>query len=101
MLISEIRGWHWVITWDNPLPADSSAMLAALRSLGRLTSVQTKTTYLLAPKKGVGWRQIRAAIEANLHPQKGNVTYVNLRSKGAFEWVEWGGKTGHRWRKVN
>lgn len=39
MLISELKGWHWAITWDNPIPADSSAMLAALSALGNLTAV--------------------------------------------------------------
>src|SRR5260221_4486586 len=41
MRISEIRGWQWLITWDNPIPADSSAMLRALGNLGRVTKVQT------------------------------------------------------------
>jgi hypothetical protein len=97
VLISEVKGWHWAITWDNPLPADSSSMLKALGALGRLTAVQTKTTYLLAPKATVTWRQIRAAIVANLHPTKGNVFYVNLRTGKSFEW---GSKTGHLWRKA-
>ena len=35
MLISEIRGWHWAITWDNPDPPDSSKMLKALNQLHR------------------------------------------------------------------
>jgi hypothetical protein len=98
MLISEIKGWHWVITRDNPMPADSSAMLAALSGLGKLTTVQTKTTVVLALKKKIGWRAIRAAITANLHPTKGNVCYVNLRSGKAFEW---GRNTRQKWRKVN
>jgi len=97
-LLSEIRGWHWVITWDNPLPADSSKMLQALSALGKLTQVQTKTTYILAPRKSAKWRKIRAAIVANLHPRKGNVCYVNLRSGLAFEWS---GTSGRKWRKVN
>jgi hypothetical protein len=97
-MLSEIKGWHWVITWDNPRPPDSSGMIAALSSLGRLTKVQTKTTYVLAPRINVGWRQIRPAIVANLHPQKGNAVYVNLRSGLAFEW---GSNTGYRWTKAN
>ena len=97
MLISEVRGWHWAITWDNPSPADSSSMLAALQYLGRLTDVQTKTTYMLAPKKSVGWRDIRKAIVKNLNPQKGNAFYVNLRSGLSFEY---GSKTGFLWKKV-
>jgi hypothetical protein len=53
MLISELKEWHWAITWDNPQPADSSALLSTLGSLGRMTSVQTKATVLLAPKATV------------------------------------------------
>lgn len=98
MLVSEMRGWHWAITWDNPLPADSSAILMTLGQLGNLTRLQTKTTCLLAPRKGIGWRQIRNALTSNLHPRRGNVFYVNLRSGGAFQW---GTATGHRWKKVN
>lgn len=97
-LISEIRGWHWVITWDNAQPANSSTMLQALSALGKLTQVQTKTTYVLAPRKNVNWRQIRAAIIANLHPTKGNVCYVNLKSGLAWQW---GSRTRHKWRRAN
>ncbi len=97
MLISEIRGWHWAITWDNPDPPDSSKMLKALRQLGHLTTVQTKTTVLLAPKVGVGWRRIRKVIEANLNKNKGNAFYANLRTHRAFQR---GRNTGFRWRKV-
>lgn len=91
-------GWHWVITWDNPKPANSSALLGALSALGKLTQVQTKTTYVFAPRKNVTWQQIRAAIVANLHPHKGNVCYVNLRTGLAWEW---GRLSGHKWRRVN
>ncbi len=97
MLISEIRGWHWAITWDNPDPPDSSKMLKALNQLGHLTTVQTKTTVLLAPKVGVGWQRIRAVIVTNLHQKKGNAFYVNLRTRRAFQW---GRKTRFHWKKV-
>lgn len=97
MTKTDIKKWHWAITWDNPFPADSSSMIAALSKLGSLTAVQTKTTYILSPKKGVTWHQIRAALVANLHPQKGNVVYVNMRSGKIFEW---GRNTSHKWRSV-
>jgi len=97
MLISELRGWQWLITWDNPIPANSSAMLAALGNLGRVTQVQTKTTVLLAPKAKVSWQAIRAAISAHLHPAKGNAAYVNLRSGKAFQR---GADTYHHWRQI-
>lgn len=98
MLISERNGWHWAITWDNPFPADSTAMVRDLGQLGRLTAVQTKTTYMLAPKQSVGWRGIRKAIVRNLHSKKGNVFYVNLRSGRSFEY---GSTTNFVWKKVS
>ena len=97
MLLSEIKGWHWAITWDNPIPANSSTMLAALKKLGKLTKVQTKTSCILAPKASVSWRQIRSAIESNLHPTKGNALYVNLRNGSVFQR---GKITNHKWKKV-
>jgi hypothetical protein len=72
-------------------------MLAALAGLGRVTPAQTKTTILLAPRKGISWRNIRAAIRANLNPMIGNAFYANLRTQKAFEC---GSKTGHLWKKV-
>lgn len=98
MLLSEVNKWHWLISWDNPLPADSSTMLAALAALGNLTGAQTKTTVILAPKKSVDWRQIRHAIESNLHPKKGNAVYANLKSGGIFHF---GGNTNRKWKRVN
>ena len=97
VLISELKGWHWAITWDNPTPADSSSMIAALSALGKLTKVQTKTTYILAPRSTVKWQQIRGAIVANLHLRKGNALYVNLKSGQIFEW---GANTNRKWRKA-
>ncbi len=97
MLISEIKGWQWLITWDNPVPANSSKMLAALEELGRITKVQTKTTVLLAPKATANAKAIRIAIEANLHPLKGNAAYVNLRSGKAFQR---GADTNHKWKEI-
>jgi hypothetical protein len=97
-LKSEINSWHWLITWDNPDPANSSSMLAALSTLGKATKVQTKTTILLAPKRSSKWRIIRSAIENNLHATKGNAVYLNLRSGRAFEF---GSDTRRRWRRAN
>ena len=97
MLISEINKWHWAISWDNPLPANSSSMLKALGRLGKLTKVQTKTTVVLAPKASVDVAQIRQAIVQNLHPNKGNAFYVNLKSGNARSYSS---KTG-KWTKAN
>jgi hypothetical protein len=98
MLYSEMKGWHSIITWDNPVPADSSAMVTALSALGKLTKVQTKTTYILAPRKNISWQRIRKALTGNLHPRRGNAVYVNLKSGGVFEW---GRNTRFLWKKVN
>ena len=91
----QLREWHWAITYDNPLPANSSSMIEALSALGELTRVQTKTTWMLATREGVTWRHVRNAITNNLHPRKGNALYVNLRTGKAYEW---GANTGRRWR---
>lgn len=98
MLYSEIRGWHWAITWDNPIPSDSTIILKALGELGKITEVSTKTTIVLAPKYGVGYREIRKAILDNLDKKKGNAFYVNLRSGKAFQWSK---NTKNKWKKVN
>lgn len=97
MLISEVKGWYYFISWDNPVPADSNAMLKALRKLGKLTTLQTKTSVALAPRSTVTWRDVRAAIDSNLHPKKGKAFYVNLRSSLGFHI---GKATGHKWRRV-
>ncbi|MGY4509591.1 hypothetical protein [Bradyrhizobium sp. USDA 3650] len=99
-LISEKKGWHWLITWDNPDPADSSSMIAALSGLGRVQTVYAKTTMVLAPRKGSTWQKIRAAIEGNLSSSKpyfGKAIYANLRSGRCFECVMVRKK---RWKRV-
>ena len=85
MLISEIKGWHYYISWDNPTPADSSAILKALGKLGRLTELGTKTSYVLSPRASKTSQDVRAAIKDNLHSLKGNAFYVNLRTGKAFQ----------------
>ena len=97
MLVSEIRGWHWVITWDNPQPANSSALLNALNGLGHVTELGTKTTVALAPMQNIRPKDIRAAISENMNLETGKVVYVNLRSHKAFQW---GPDTGNKWRQV-
>jgi hypothetical protein len=97
-LVSEVKKWHWVITWDNPVPADSSKMRSALGRLGKLTPLQTKTTVVLAPLRFVTAAKIRKVIVAHLHPTRGNAVYVNLRTKNAWQY---GVTTGYNWEKVN
>jgi hypothetical protein len=99
-LISEAKGWHWLITWDNPVPKDSSSMIGALAALGKVQTVYTKTTVVLAPRKKSNWRKIRKAIESNLGTSKsavGKAIYANLRSDRCFECVMTRKK---RWKRV-
>lgn len=97
MLASEVKRWHYFVSWDNPAPADSRTMLAALRALGKVTTLQTKTSVALAPKKSTKWQDVRKAITRNLHSQQGNAFYVNLRSSLGFHI---GKATGHKWKRV-
>ncbi len=97
MLVSEVLKWQWVISWDNPVPADSSSMHAALRKLGKVTPLQTKTSVVFAPRRKTHYQHTRYVLMNNLHPQKGSVFYVNLRSGDAFAY---GSKTGFHWKRV-
>lgn len=97
MFVSKKNGWHYFISWDNPQPADSRSMLAALGGLGRVTSLETKTTIVLSPRQGVTPQQVRNAIKKNLHRRKGNAFYVNLRSGKGFQI---GAGTSRQWKKA-
>ncbi len=97
MLISEIKGWHYMISWDNPKPADSSSMHKSLKNLGKITTIQTKTTVALSQKSSTSWRDVRAAITNNLDPKKGNAVYVNIKSGKSFQY---GKSTKFKWKKV-
>lgn len=79
------------------MPADSSAMLNALRKLGNVTRLQTKTSVVLSPRVGKRSWHVREAIKSNLHPIKGNAFYVNLRTTKAFQI---GRKTKWLWRSA-
>lgn len=97
MLYSEIRGWQWLITWDNPTPANSTTLKSALRGLGSVIEATTKTTVIFAPRHGVSWKVIRDALTSNLNQTTGKVVYVNMMSKRAFEW---GPQTNFQWQRV-
>ena len=97
MLISEVRGWHWAITFGTIPGREFIHNAWSLDVSGANKNPDTKTTVLLAPRRRVGWRRIREAIVNNLHPQSGNAFYVNLRSRGAFER---GSNTNFLWKKV-
>jgi hypothetical protein len=98
MLISEVQGWHYYISWDNPLPADSSAILRALRKLGRVKQLTTRTSIVLSPRSSTTWHDVRNAIKNNLNPTNGKAFYVNLRSGKGFQigdQTKWLWKSGH------
>jgi len=97
MLISEVQGWHYFISWDNPVPADSSKMLRALKKLGKVRKLQTKTSVALSPRANTHWADVRAAIIDNLNDKKGKAFYVNLRSGKGFEV---GRGTSWAWKEV-
>jgi len=52
MPASDIKDWHYAVTWDNADPADSKKMLADLAIVGRLTKIETQTTFCISPYKG-------------------------------------------------
>jgi hypothetical protein len=85
MLISEVKGWHYYISWDNPVPANSSAMIKALAALGKVSSLKTKTSVVLSPRSTVGYRDVRSAISGNLNQKTGSAFYVNLKSGRGFQ----------------
>jgi hypothetical protein len=85
MLLSEVKGWHYYISWDNPSPANSQTMLKALGELGKVTKLETKTSVALAPYANTHWSEVRSAIKENLHARNGNAFYVNLRTGKAFQ----------------
>ena len=97
MLTSEIHGRYYFISWDNPVPADSSSMLKALQALGKVTPLHPRTSVALAPKSKTTWRDVRAAIDQNLHPVKGSAFYVNLHSGKGFHF---GAKTKRLWKEA-
>lgn len=95
MLNKDARNWQYFISWDNPVPKDSSKMLKALGKLGKVTPLQTKTTVARAPRPKTKWPHVRSAIEENLHDKKGNAIYVNVRSGKGFQY---GRKTNWKWK---
>lgn len=97
MLISEVKGWHYFISWDNPKPPNSAKIKDALSALGKVTQLLTKTSVAFSPRRGTHWRDVRSAIRDNLDTKKGNAFYVSLRSGQAFQIGE---KTNWRWKKT-
>ncbi len=98
MLISEVRGWRYFISWDNPQPADSSSMLKDLERLGKVKPLETKTSVVLSPKRKTTYHHVREAIKKNLSRENlktGKAFYVNLRSGQGFEI---GKSTKWKWR---
>lgn len=90
--------WRWAITWDNAVPDRNSGPLRkALRGLGQVVFPETKTSALLAPKRGVRYKQFRKVVANHLHKRDGNVFYVNLITGQAFQR---GTSTRHAWKSL-
>jgi len=87
-----------MISWDNPVPANSKRMIRQLKKHGRVRKSEPKTTVALTPHGHTDWRRIRRAIVRNLHPSRGNAMYANLNSGRAFEY---GRSTNYTWRRVS
>jgi hypothetical protein len=64
------------ITWDNPVPADSSRLIRQLKRHGSVRKIEPKTTVALTPHGHTDWRRIRRTIESNLHPSRGRASYT-------------------------
>jgi hypothetical protein len=86
-----------VISWDNPVPANSKRMIRQLKRHGRVRKIEPKTTVELTPRGKADWRRIRRTIVRNLHPSRGRAMYANLRSSRAFTY---GPGTNFTWRRV-
>jgi len=95
VLLAEIaQRWPYYISWDNPKPADSSAMLEALRKLGTVRRLHTKTSVVLWPQVSTSYSNVRLAIRANLNHRTGKAFYVNLRTGRCMEIAK---ATNWRW----
>jgi len=86
-----------VISWDNPVPADSKRMVRQLKKHGRVEKSEPKTTVALTPHGQTYWRRVRRTIVRNLHPSRGRAMYVNLNSRRAFKY---GRSTGYKWKEI-
>ncbi len=88
-----------MISWDNPVPANSKRLIRQLKRHGRVRRTEPKTTVSLTPSgRRVDWRNIRRTIVRNLHPSRGNAMYANLNSGRAFQY---GRRTNYKWRQVS
>jgi hypothetical protein len=63
----------------------------------RLTALSAKGDPLEAIDRLVPWESFRGDIVANLHPTRGNVFYMNLRSRKAFKRNR---ATRYHWKEV-
>ena len=85
-----------VISWDNPVPANSKRMIRQLKNTAALRK-RAKTVVALTPCGQKYWRKVRRTIVSNLHPSRGRAVYANLNSRRAFEY---GRSTGYKWKEV-
>ena len=85
MLVSDVLGWHYFISWDNPVPPDSSKIIEALEKLGRVTRLTTKTTVALSPGASSTEHDVQNAIKGNISKEDGNAVYVNVHTGKGFQ----------------
>lgn len=74
----------FIISWDNPIPANSSKMIANLKECGRVTKLSTSTSVLLSVKPNINIEKIRDIIKSNLNKKNGRAFYVNERKRLTF-----------------
>ena len=88
-----------MISWDNPVPANSKRMIRQLKKHGRVRKSEPKIdrgAHAARPHRLA--QDLSRAIVRNLHPSRGNAMYANLNSGRAFEY---GRSTNYTWRRVS
>lgn len=99
MLLSEITASYFVITWDNPDPAHSGTMLAALQALGRFTECAAKTSGALAPRANVSYLDVLNAVETNLNSSKGRAIVADIDKRQVWH-IDKADPTNPNWSKA-
>lgn len=95
MLISEIYGRHYFISRDNPVPADSSAMLEVLGAIGKTAEWQSQTTVALSSQAATKWRDVCNAIKGTF--VKWGLEEARFRKRGETNRGNVGAKWMNNW----
>ncbi|ARU26071.1 hypothetical protein [Cellvibrio sp. PSBB006] len=77
--------YDFFISWDNPIPANSSKMLSSLKKHGKVKNVSIKTAVTLRVNASASWREIRNTIKLNLNKKNGKAVYVNAKTNKTFQ----------------